>query len=265
MKNYLNQLGLLTIVAISATFVATVSAKPVVMTDQCNVAVDVFNPSYDACVGAYDGNDNDPNSTIVDGISWSGASADIALGLLNTNDVFGAEDWTGLEKLNTVDGQTSVSGAYFTINEPTDGEGTIVFKDSFLTADFIENAEIAISFKTSGGWSLYKWDNPIWADDNNPEANVVGTEFKVDMEDNRFKAVLDGTDDRFGIDRTDPQYKETPGMREIMAEQTRRRKKRKTKRAESVVPNVSSESGSASKGASALSSLVSRLKQKVKD
>ena len=96
------------------------------------------------------------------------------------------------------------------------------------------------------------------------EANLVGTDFKVDTEDSRFKAVLDGTDDRFGIDRTDPQYKETPGMREIMAEQTRRRKKRKTKRSQEVAPDVSAEdSVNESKGASALSSLVSRLKQKV--
>lgn len=95
------------------------------------------------------------------------------------------------------------------------------------------------------------------------EANVVGTDFKVDTEDSRFKAVLDGTDDRFGIDRTDPQYKETPGMREIMAEQTRRRKKRKTKLAQSVAPDVNAKSVDKSQGASALSSLVSRLKQKV--
>lgn len=95
------------------------------------------------------------------------------------------------------------------------------------------------------------------------ETNLMGTGFKVDMEDNRFGAVLDGMDDRFGIDRTDPNYKETPAMREIMAEQTRRRKKRKTKFAEAVVPNISAESNESNSGASALSSLVSRLKQKV--
>ena len=96
------------------------------------------------------------------------------------------------------------------------------------------------------------------------EANLMGGDFKVDVEDSRFRAVLDGTDDRFGIDRTDPQFKETPAMREIMAEQTRRRKKRKTKIASVVAPDVSADSGEASTGASALSSLVSRLKQKVK-
>eukprot|EP00977_Amphora_coffeiformis_P006075 scaffold1314_cov158-Amphora_coffeaeformis.AAC.7 len=76
--------------------------------------------------------------------------------------------------------------------------------------------------------------------------------------------VLDGTDDRFGIDRTDPQFKETSAMREIMAEQTRRRKKRKTKTASVIAPDVSADSIETSKGGSALSSLVSRLKQKVK-
>lgn len=95
------------------------------------------------------------------------------------------------------------------------------------------------------------------------EADLLGTGFKVDVDDSRFKAVLDGTDDRFGIDRTDPSYKETTAMREIMAEQTRRRKKRKTRVANEVAPDVSAETGGASTGASALSSLVSRLKQKV--
>lgn len=95
------------------------------------------------------------------------------------------------------------------------------------------------------------------------EANLVGTNFKVDMQDDRFSAVLDGKDDRFGIDRTDPNFKETPAMREIMAEQTRRRKKRKTKTAKTVVPDVSADSAETNAGASALSSLVSRLKQKV--
>lgn len=103
-------------------------------------------------------------------------------------------------------------------------------------------------------------------------ANVTGTEFHVDTSDQRFKAVLDGTDDRFGIDRTDPSFKETPAMREILKEQTLRRKdkrRRKSTKAESaskqkVVPNVSAEATLTSTGgASALSSLVSSLKSKI--
>ena len=96
-------------------------------------------------------------------------------------------------------------------------------------------------------------------------ANLVGAGFQINMQDDRFKAVLDGTDDRFGIDRTDPQYKETPAMREIMAEQTRRRKKRKTKVSATSVPAdvIADAVNTTSSGAFALSSLVSRLKQKV--
>lgn len=55
-------------------------------------------------------------------------------------------------------------------------------------------------------------------------ADVTGTNFKVDVADDRFAAVLDGIDSRFGIDKTDPKYKETPGMREILSEQTKRRR-----------------------------------------
>ena len=96
-------------------------------------------------------------------------------------------------------------------------------------------------------------------------ANVCGTEFKVDTTDARFKAVLDGSDDRFGIDRTDPNFRETSAMREILAEQTlRRKKKRKVNTANTkVAPDVSAESANASSGSTALSALVSSIKAKV--
>jgi hypothetical protein len=96
------------------------------------------------------------------------------------------------------------------------------------------------------------------------EANVTGTDFQVNVEDDRFSAVLDGSDDRYGIDMTDTNYKETPAMRKIMSEQTRRRKKRKQTIGKKRVPDVSADSAqNGSSGASALSSLVSRLKKKV--
>jgi hypothetical protein len=95
------------------------------------------------------------------------------------------------------------------------------------------------------------------------EAIVTGTDFQVNVEDGRFSAVLDGSDDRFGIDMTDSNYKETPAMRKIMSEQTRRRKKRKQAIGKTRVPDVSADSAQdGSSGASALSSLVSRLKEK---
>ena len=95
-------------------------------------------------------------------------------------------------------------------------------------------------------------------------ADVSGTGFKVDVHDNRFSAVLDGSDGRFGIDKTDPNYKDTSAMRDILAEQTRRRKKKRQKtQKDDVAPNVNAESQATTSGANALSFLVKRLKSKV--
>ena len=54
--------------------------------------------------------------------------------------------------------------------------------------------------------------------------NLAGTDFKFNADDDRFSALLEGTDDRFGIDLTDSRYKETIAMKEILSEQTKRRK-----------------------------------------
>ena len=56
-------------------------------------------------------------------------------------------------------------------------------------------------------------------------ANVSGQGFHVDTSDSRFAALLDGNDDRFGIDRTNPAYKETGAMKELLYEQSMRRNK----------------------------------------
>ena len=100
------------------------------------------------------------------------------------------------------------------------------------------------------------------------ETSVSGKHFHIDTKDPRFAAVLEGSDDRFGIDRTDPNYKETEAMKEILSEQTKRRKakKQKTSKAsqQKVVPDVSATDGvESSSGAAALSSLVKSLKTKV--
>jgi hypothetical protein len=99
-------------------------------------------------------------------------------------------------------------------------------------------------------------------------SNVTGAEFKLDLSDDRFKAVLEGDDDRFGIDRTDPSYRETPAMKEILSEQARRRKSKKRRRDKddsAVAPNVVAEASASngSSGAAALSALVTRIKSKV--
>lgn len=98
-------------------------------------------------------------------------------------------------------------------------------------------------------------------------ADVSGKGFKVDTQDTRFAAVLEGSDDRFGIDKTDPNYKDTSGMRKILSEQTERRKKKRRKKQGSdipvVAPNVSVEQNAKSSGANALSALVQKLKTQV--
>lgn len=99
------------------------------------------------------------------------------------------------------------------------------------------------------------------------EVNTSGQDFQIDTADSRFAAVLEGTDDRFGIDKTDPAFKETPAMREILEQQTKRRKKKKSnndvRKIEDVNVDTMSDSNKESSGALALSSLVKSLKSKV--
>jgi hypothetical protein len=106
-------------------------------------------------------------------------------------------------------------------------------------------------------------------------ANVSGQEFQIDTSDDRFAALLDGADDRFGIDRTNPMYKETGAMKTLLEEQTKRRKKNRGKKQDSAVTSQPSKDVDTkitgdvwtdkSGGAMALSSLVKSLQQKVKN
>lgn len=50
--------------------------------------------------------------------------------------------------------------------------------------------------------------------------NASGLDFQLDTKDSRFAAVLEGSDDRFGIDRTDPRFKETPAIKEKKIKKT---------------------------------------------
>jgi hypothetical protein len=99
--------------------------------------------------------------------------------------------------------------------------------------------------------------------------DVGDSSFQVDMKDTRFQAVLEGADDRFGIDRTDPNFKETPGMRAILAEQATRRKRRKNKmndggaKTMAVAENANADIEGSNMGSAVLSALVSSIKAKV--
>ena len=123
-------------------------------------------------------------------------------------------------------------------------------------------------------------------------ADVAGTTFQINVDDPRFGAVLDGTDARFGIDKTAPQFKNTTAMRTILSEQSKRRKQQqpppsahattKTKRhkknttahhtntttiSSTVPPDVTVDNKqhttSTNTGANALSALVQKLKSRV--
>ena len=117
---------LLAVVSISAPAHAYV----LTMDPNCSVAAAVFNPDYDACVGAYllGGGENDVTD---------GAADNIATIILNDNDVFGAADWTFLDKNDDVGGTSG------TLSIADFGEGWPI--------------EIAISFKAARNFSIYYW------------------------------------------------------------------------------------------------------------
>lgn len=57
------------------------------------------------------------------------------------------------------------------------------------------------------------------------EAEEEAAGFAIDVQDPRFAAVVEG-DERFGIDRTDKHFKETDGMRALLAEQRKRKQQK---------------------------------------
>jgi len=93
--------------------------------------------------------------------------------------------------------------------------------------------------------------------------NVAGQDFQIDTSDKRFAALLEG-DDRFGIDRQDPNYKETAAMKDILAEQTKRRSKKRNRKRESGEAKIASrDSNTKENNGKDLGSLVEKLKSKV--
>lgn len=105
-------------------------------------------------------------------------------------------------------------------------------------------------------------------------ANVSGQDFQVDTKDDRFSAMLEGTDDRFGIDRTNPAFKETAAMKSFLEEQVKRREKIRGKSKVDISEmsrhlsdgknrNKTDAWVESSRGAIELSSLVKSLQTKV--
>lgn len=101
-------------------------------------------------------------------------------------------------------------------------------------------------------------------------ANVTGQGFHIDTSDTRFAALLDGSDDKFGIDRTNPAYKETGAMKELLHAQSKRRNKNFGGRGDKErcveIKDVHCRDGGwieNSSGAVELSSLVKSIQNKV--
>ena len=119
MKNYLKRLGLPVLVTVTIFGTTNTYAGPP-QTVQCDVAVTVFSPASNECVGAIAGNDMD-------------AGTDLALtNYLNSATYFGADGWETLAKIDTVDDvnvQTSANN-YFTLTGGNSRQGTVEFNIS---------------------------------------------------------------------------------------------------------------------------------------
>eukprot|EP01038_Epipyxis_sp_PR26KG_P004668 gene4668-6557_t len=87
-----------------------------------------------------------------------------------------------------------------------------VIKDDEVDSDDLKESVAALNEKRKG-----KKNKKIKSNQN--ESN----EFMVDLGDDRFSKVIDGLDARFGIDTSSTEFKDTSAMREILAEQSRRR------------------------------------------
>ena len=139
----------------------------------CGV-VGVFNPEYDSCFGAIQGND-----TVGSG---AGSEGNASTYLLNDYDsgagVFGGDDWAYLGKINVNDnGTVTETNDFFSLVLDTDSTGRIVFNEAKFVAAyggaFPTDYDIAISFKASNKYSLYEWSSPHEA--NTPLTNGSDT------------------------------------------------------------------------------------------
>ena len=98
------------------------------------------------------------------------------------------------------------------------------------------------------------------------DGDLAGTEFQINLKDDRFSSMLDGTDARFGIDPTDPNFKSTPAMKVILSEQSkRRREKHNRKQNQPTVGDLEEQTDFESGGNVELNSLVTSIKRKVKN
>ena len=93
-------------------------------------------------------------------------------------------------------------------------------------------------------------------------AEVGGDSFQLDTSDSRFAALLEG-DARFGIDTTSNEFKKTDGMKQILAEQVKRRGSKAARRAGAAAyATGGSYDDAAPRGEVSAMDLVQKLKRK---
>lgn len=92
--------------------------------------------------------------------------------------------------------------------------------------------EIALAEKQKKKNKIKKKNKKVTSD------NVQSSDFQIDVDDNRFNKLFDG-DANFGIDKTSVEFKETPGIKQILEEQ--RQRKKKQKKTHSTPSNMSLE------------------------
>lgn len=133
----------------------------------CDAAVNVFNPVYSDCVGAYRLGNGENDVT-------DGGENNIVTKILNEDDVFGELDWTFGAKFDD-DGYQGNSNL-FSLTGLNNTSGTINLNRSEIEnvlGSTFDRYEIALSFKAAKNFSIYKWDAPLGTDTIN--WSTIGT------------------------------------------------------------------------------------------
>lgn len=122
----------------------------------CTIAV--MTPDYDDCFGAYilEGKENDVTNGASDGDTSVINPKNIALDLLNEQDIFGELDWDFGAKY---DGDTEGTEGLFTVDKLDQTTGTLTLTDKI--ENLLTGYDIAISFKAGDNFSIYYWAAPI--------------------------------------------------------------------------------------------------------
>jgi hypothetical protein len=153
------------LLAVGVALLGIRPAEAVILTldPDCANAVEVFNPLYDNCSGAYQLERGELDVT-------DGAIDNIATQILNTSGFFGQGGWEFLGKQD----DESVS-SFFEITNLGQTEGNLTFHEGALNvafgSTFLTNYALAVSFKSGQNFSIYQWNAPVWQIGEDP---VIG-------------------------------------------------------------------------------------------